>query len=111
MLYEKVYRMIENKEYETKATKESWAGAGAAITAEFKENYQNDSSVEYYCTPDAKYYIWLLEECKDYVYGDYLNKYESCPRFVRIVKEADKKDSTIQSKLFEVFYAVHSSED
>ncbi len=111
MNYDEIYEKIENKVYETQATKNSWAGAGAAITTDFKENYQNDDSIEYYCTPDAKYFIWLLEECKDYVYGDYLNKYEACPRFVRAIKKADKNHVTIQPKLFDVLSEIVIMED
>lgn len=109
--FNKLAQAVYDKVYEKKGYATSWGGAGAAISEEPNTTWANDTRIVYCCTPDAKAYIWLLEELKSCVDVDYLTKYAYYPDLITTVAAVDKLDIPLREKLLQVLNHVKANED
>lgn len=93
---------IEKEDYQREAKEPSWGGAGIAICSEPNDGWERDETLNYYCTENARCFIWLLEEIREWVYYGPFDKYERCGAFIEAIKKAKKQHRDLKEQLLSV---------
>ena len=111
MNYEKIREKILNKDYEKEATETEWAGCGIALCAEPHDVWEIDGSIDYYCTQNARCFVWLLKLLAEPLYEkDFMNKYDNLAAFTEAIRQAKKGSFDLEKQLLSVVTVVEERE-